>query len=317
MVGVVVAPCGVTVMAVAPCSVVVAVGVITLRVVSRSWPLCHVLWSRQVSLCHVVSQLWLLHGHGGCRHTMWCCNHGCCAVWCHGCCHCTMCGVAVMAIAPCGVVVMEGVVVPRGITVSGWAMVGLGGRGWLCVHWQREWQGYMVIGPQKMKLAGKRKKESRTSRVSQHEEHSNIARVVMRAQQPGEVLCAAGEEHGKVSCAVGKEHGEVLCAAGEKHGEVSCAAGEEHGEVSHAVGKVSRAAGEEHGEVSCAAGEEHGEVLRAAGEEHGKVSCAAGKKHGEVSHAVGEEHSEVSRAAGEEHGEVACNCEAQGNVGAC
>ncbi len=58
----------------------------------------------------------------------------------------------------------------------------------------------MVIGLQKMKLAGKRKKESHTSRVSWHEEHSNIVHVVMRAWQPGEVLCAAGKEHGEVVC---------------------------------------------------------------------------------------------------------------------
>src|SRR6266851_9067192 len=51
-----------------------------------------------------------------------------------------------------------------------------------------------------MKLAGKRKKESHTSRVSWCEEHSNIARAVTRAWQPGKVLHAAGEEHGKVAC---------------------------------------------------------------------------------------------------------------------
>jgi len=121
-----------------------------------------------------------------------------------------MCGVVVTAVTPCSVVVMEGVVALCGITVSGWAMVGPRGRGWLHICRQREWRGYMVIRLQKMKLAGKRKKESRTSRVSQHEEHSNIARVVMRAQQPGEVLCAAGEEHGKVSHAVGEKRGEVV-----------------------------------------------------------------------------------------------------------
>jgi len=98
-----------------------------------------------------------------------------------------------MAITLCGVVVMEGIIMLHGIMVSGWAVVGPGGRGWLRIYWQREWQGYVVIGPQKMKLAGKRKKESHTSRVSRCEEHSNIVCAVTRAQQPGEVLCAVGK----------------------------------------------------------------------------------------------------------------------------
>jgi hypothetical protein len=51
----------------------------------------------------------------------------------------------------------------------------------------------------KMKLAGKRKTENHTSRVSQHEEHSNVARVATRARRPGEVLHAAGEERGVVA----------------------------------------------------------------------------------------------------------------------
>ncbi len=166
VVGVVITPCGVVVTAVAPCSVVVVVGVIAPCVVLRSWLLRCVLWLWWVLLCRVVSQLWLLHGRGGCCRTTWCHNHGCCAVWCCGHHCCTMCGVMVMAIVPCGVVVVEGVVMPCGIMVGGWAVVGPRGRGWLHVCWQREWQGYMVIGPQKMKLAGKRKKESCTSRVS-------------------------------------------------------------------------------------------------------------------------------------------------------
>jgi hypothetical protein len=59
----------------------------------------------------------------------------------------------------------------------------------------------MAVPPSaKMKLAGKRKNESRTSRVSQHEEHGNVACVVMRAQRPSKVSCAAGEEHGAVAC---------------------------------------------------------------------------------------------------------------------
>jgi len=105
-----------------------------------------------------------------------------------------------MAITLCGVVVMEGIIMLHGIMVSGWAVVGPGGRGWLRIYWQREWQGYVVIGPQKMKLAGKRKKESHTSRVSWHKEHSNIVHAVTRAQQSSEVSCAAGKECGEVVC---------------------------------------------------------------------------------------------------------------------
>jgi len=41
-----------------------------------------------------------------------------------------------------------------------------------------------------MKLAEKRKKEKRTSRVSQREEHSNVACVVMKTQQNGKVAHA-------------------------------------------------------------------------------------------------------------------------------
>jgi len=58
----------------------------------------------------------------------------------------------------------------------------------------------MVIGPQKMKLAGKRKKESCTSRVSWRKEHSNVACAVTRARQPGEVSHAVGKEHSEVAC---------------------------------------------------------------------------------------------------------------------
>jgi len=81
--------------------------------------------------------LWVLH-------CVWCCR-------CH-----TTCGIAVTVIVPCGVVVMVAVIVPscvavtvivpHGATVmttvvvvvvvSGWAMVGPGGRGQLCIHWQ-------------------------------------------------------------------------------------------------------------------------------------------------------------------------------------
>ncbi len=57
----------------------------------------------------------------------------------------------------------------------------------------------MVIGQQKMKLAGKRKKESHTSRVSWHKEHGNVVHAVMRAWQPGEVLHAVGKEHSEVA----------------------------------------------------------------------------------------------------------------------
>jgi len=51
-----------------------------------------------------------------------------------------------------------------------------------------------------MKLAGKRKKESHTSRVSQHKEHSNIVHAVTRAQRPSKVSCAAGKECSEVVC---------------------------------------------------------------------------------------------------------------------
>jgi len=56
----------------------------------------------------------------------------------------------------------------------------------------------MVIELQKIKLAGKRKKESHTSRVSWCEEHGNVARAVTRAWRHGEVARAAGEECSKV-----------------------------------------------------------------------------------------------------------------------
>ncbi len=48
----------------------------------------------------------------------------------------------------------------------------------------------MDKGLQRMKLAEKRKKEKRTSRVSQREEHSNVACVVMKTQQNGKVAHA-------------------------------------------------------------------------------------------------------------------------------
>src|SRR6266851_7345481 len=48
----------------------------------------------------------------------------------------------------------------------------------------------------KMTLAGKRKKESCTSRVSWHKEHSNVVCVAIRAWRPGEVSHAAGKKHG-------------------------------------------------------------------------------------------------------------------------
>jgi hypothetical protein len=51
----------------------------------------------------------------------------------------------------------------------------------------------------KIKLAGKRKKESHTSRVSWHKEHSNIAYTVMRARRPSKMLCAVGKERGVVA----------------------------------------------------------------------------------------------------------------------
>jgi hypothetical protein len=56
----------------------------------------------------------------------------------------------------------------------------------------------VVIGPQKMKLAGKRKTESGTSRVSRRE-HGNVARVVTMARRHGEVSRAVGEERGEVA----------------------------------------------------------------------------------------------------------------------
>ena len=41
-----------------------------------------VAWLQWVSLCHVVLQLGLLHGHGGCCHAMLCHGHDGCVTWC-------------------------------------------------------------------------------------------------------------------------------------------------------------------------------------------------------------------------------------------
>ena len=96
----------------------VVVAAVAPRVVSRSRPLRRVVsWSWLAgSSRRAVSQLRLLRGRGGCRRATWCRSRGCCAAWCRGC--RTACGVAVTAIAPCGVAVMVGVVVLRGVAVT-------------------------------------------------------------------------------------------------------------------------------------------------------------------------------------------------------
>jgi hypothetical protein len=85
---------------------------------------CHVAVMMGVSH-HVVSQSWLLHcivvSWLQSLHYMWCRSHSHCAMWCcghGGCCHTAW---------HCRIIIM----------VGDWAMVGPGGRGWLCLHWQR------------------------------------------------------------------------------------------------------------------------------------------------------------------------------------
>jgi hypothetical protein len=93
-----------------------------------------------VALCGIACIAWC-HGH----HTTWCHRHH--TVWCHQC-H-TTCGITIIVIVPCGVVVVVAVIMehcvavtviaPCGATVTitvimvvvvgGWAMVGPGGRG--------------------------------------------------------------------------------------------------------------------------------------------------------------------------------------------
>ena len=98
---------GIAVMVIVPHGVTVAVVALHGVVVAVVAP-CVVSWSRPL---HCGSR-------DGCHRAAWCCSRSCCAVWCYGHgCH-TVYGVVVMAIAPCGVVVMVGVIVLRGVAVT-------------------------------------------------------------------------------------------------------------------------------------------------------------------------------------------------------
>jgi hypothetical protein len=79
---------------------------------------CHVVWCCSYRLSHsMVSQLQVVAQHGV---TV----AGCCVVWCHDCSCCTTYGVMVMAIAPCGVVVVVGVITLCDVAVTIIALCG-------------------------------------------------------------------------------------------------------------------------------------------------------------------------------------------------
>jgi len=82
-------------------------------------------------------------------HHMWYCGHSHCAMW--------YCGHVVAVVAPCGATVTITIVAV--IAAGGWAVVGPGRRGQLCVCQQGGWWGSMGIGQQKRKLAEEKKKE--------------------------------------------------------------------------------------------------------------------------------------------------------------
>jgi hypothetical protein len=72
-------------------------------------------------------------------------------------------------------------------------------RGWW-LGCGRPWRERTAMRPSaKMKLAGKRKTENRTSRVSRRKEHGNVVCAATRARRPGEVSHAAGEERSVVA----------------------------------------------------------------------------------------------------------------------
>jgi hypothetical protein len=115
-------------------------------------------------------------------HRAWCCRH----------CHCAAHGGVVTVVAPrvvsrswqsCRVVLWSWRVSLR--LLSSPSLHHHCGR-WLgCGRpWRERTAAHLLA---KMKLAGKRKTENCTSRVSWREEHSNVARVATRAWRPGKV----------------------------------------------------------------------------------------------------------------------------------
>ena len=175
----------------------------------------------------VVSQVVSLHGYGGCRVTamfvawpQWVSSHYVVSQRvssCRGRDGCvTPCGAAVAVVALHGGVVVMVItlcVVSRSRSshhVVVWscrmASSSLSSPsshchcGWWLGHgrpWRERTAVHLLA---KMKLAGKRKKESCTSRVSQHEECGNVAHAATRVQRPGKVSRAVGKECSVMVC---------------------------------------------------------------------------------------------------------------------